>query len=106
MLTTLARPSTAMAPSQMLVRQQPQAEQLERKQQHDRDEKHEQRRGGGSCSMPAARRALNAPQRNARDEPADDRLEMLPQPRLEQEDEREQDPERAIARMANQAAAE
>ena len=38
---------------------------------------------------------LDRPQRDARDDPFDERLEMTPQPRLDQEDDREQDQQRA-----------
>ncbi len=77
------------------ARQQPQADQLDRKQQHDRNQKHQQRRQRRQ-PLDAGRDArLERIPGNPGDEPGDDRLQPLPQPRLEQEDEREQDPQRA-----------
>ena len=50
---------------------------------------------GGSWSIKAREPGLERAQRNARDDPRDDRLEMAPQPCFDQEDDGEQDQQRA-----------
>ena len=74
----------------LLVRQQPEAEQLERKQHAKRHDEHDQRGGRRQLANGAGEPGLDRPQRDARDDPGDDRLEMVPQPRLDQEDDRKQ----------------
>ena len=77
------------------VRQHPQSEKLERQQQqyrHDEDDERGRRRQAIDQG-PEAR--LDGAQRDVRDDPGDDRGEMAPKPRLEQEDEGQQDQERA-----------
>ena len=49
---------------------------------------------GDSVSTRSDSHCLKARQRNPRDDALDDRLEMIPQPCLDQEDDREQNPER------------
>ena len=75
---------------------------LEREQQHRRNEEDQQRRvGGGSRSIQAANRAFSLFQAiRSTSQGGDQRAQMLPQPRLEQEDEGEEDEERRGGRGA------
>ena len=50
---------------------------------------------GGRRSIQGAEARLDGAQRDVCDDPGDDRGEMVPKPRLEQEDEGQQDQERA-----------
>ena len=77
------------------MRQHPQAEEFQRQQQRDRHEKDEQRRIGRQMLDRGGDAGLQLRPGDAVDDPRDERAQMLPQPRLEQEDEGEQDPERA-----------
>ena len=77
------------------MRQHPQAEKLERQEQEHRHDEDDQRGGGRQALDPGREPRLDGAQRNARNDPGNDRGEMVPQPRLEQEDEGQQDQERA-----------
>jgi hypothetical protein len=77
------------------VRQHPQTEDFQRQQQQDRHDKDHERRRRRQALDPGRKPRLDRAQGNARHGPSDDRREVVPQPRLEQEDEGEQNPERA-----------
>ena len=79
----------------VFMRQHPQTQELERQQQQHRDAKHDKRGERWQILDPSRDHELDCAQRQPHNKPRDHRRQVLPQPGLEQEDERDQDQERA-----------
>src|ERR1700716_2359927 len=74
--------------------EQPEPDQLQREQRKHRQDESEQRHCRRQSIAPLSQPLLEGTQRNQRHEPRHDRLEVIPQPRLDQKDDRKQDPDR------------
>jgi hypothetical protein len=75
------------------MREQPQPDQFERKQRNERHGEHDQRHCRRERIDAIRKPLLEFAQRNPSDDLRDNRLEMIPQPSLDQKDDRKQDPE-------------
>ncbi len=94
MLTTFARASTAIAPSQEPCASRPQADEFHGPHHQNRNNEDDQRGGRRQALDCCANARLEARQIDQRDEPRHQSGQTAPQPRLKQKDEREQNPER------------
>ena len=74
--------------------EQPESDQLQRKQGNHWHDEYDQRHRRRQRIDPLREPLLESTQRNQRHEPRHDRLEVIPQPGFDQEDDREQDPDR------------
>ena len=74
--------------------EQPEPDQLQRKQRNHRHDEHDQRHRRRQRIDALGEPLLEGAQRNPRHHPRHDRLEVIPQPGLDQEDDRKQNPER------------
>jgi hypothetical protein len=73
---------------------EPDFEELERKQNDKWDDEDQERGRRRQTFDPDCEPPLERVDRKPRDDPRHDRRKMIPQPRLQQKDKREQDPER------------
>src|SRR6266478_3779990 len=78
----------------ILMGEQPEGDQLQRKQRNHRHDEYDQRHRRRQRIDPLHQPCLEGTQRDQRHEPRHDRLEVIPQPSLDQEDDREQNPDR------------
>ena len=78
----------------VFVGQQPEPDQLERKQRNHRHDEHDQRHRRRQRIDALGQPLLERAQRQRRHHPRHDRLEMIPQPGLDQKDDRKQNPDR------------
>jgi hypothetical protein len=77
------------------VRQHPQSQKLEREEEQHRDDEDHERGSRRQAIDQGAEPRLHGAQRDVCDDPGNDRGEMAPKPRLEEENEGQQDQERA-----------